>query len=41
MSIHNRFYPFRFKKGMKTPKPDMDIIRARLKTIKAYIEGEK
>jgi len=29
------------KKGMKTPKPDMDIIKARLKVVKTYIEGEK
>jgi len=29
------------KKGMKTPKPDMDIIRARLRAAKAYVEGER
>jgi len=29
------------KKGTKTPQPDMDIIRARIKTAKAYSEGEK
>ncbi|WP_167631783.1 type II toxin-antitoxin system RelE/ParE family toxin [Mariprofundus ferrooxydans] len=28
------------KKGIKTPKPDMDIIRDRLKQAKAHAEGE-
>jgi len=28
------------KKGIKTPKPDMDIIMQRLKTAKVHAEGE-
>jgi len=29
------------KQGIKTPKPDMDVIRQRLKAAKAHAEGEE